>query len=288
MTSYFSERETGPPSRTEATIGSGAWGGIVALIQTYIGNGGFGADFPESCPDRLGTVGTDTLTMGLALRAEIPQLDWPLRVHEVPPTLAALDLLEFCYRHVAAPSEGSYHSFFDHSHLSFDRDEGQEEFRERANRILGRNNLVYAMGDDGRITRLTAPILDTALRTAVFNTGDATLDGLLETAREKFVDPDPVVRREALEQLWDAWERLKTIEAGKDKKASAAALLDKAVSEPHLRAVLEDEARSLTRIGNTFRIRHSETTQVEIGAHQQADYLFYRLFSLVWLLLGVR
>jgi len=37
------------------------------------------------------------------------------------------------------------------------------------------------------------------------------------------------VRRESLEKLWDAWERLKTVEPGGDKKAQAKALLDKSI-----------------------------------------------------------
>ena len=40
----------------------------------------------------------------------------------------------------------------------------------------------------------------------------------------------PKVSKEALEKLWDAWERLKTLEAG-DKKSSIKTLLDKAA--PH-------------------------------------------------------
>jgi hypothetical protein len=67
------------------------------------------------------------------------------------------------------------------------------------------------------------------------------------------------VRRESLEKLWDAWERLKTLEPGKDKKASTTALLDKVSSEPMFRAYLEHEATRLTEIGNTFMIRHTES-----------------------------
>jgi hypothetical protein len=57
---------------------------------------------------------------------------------------------------------------------------------------------------------------------------DETLDELLETAREKFLNRALNVRKQGLEKLWDAWERLKTIEPGKDKKAQATAILDKA------------------------------------------------------------
>ncbi len=63
-------------------------------------------------------------------------------------------------------------------------------------------------------------------------TGDDVLDALLEAARHKFLNRSLDVRRESLEKLWDAWERLKTVETGKDKKVSAKALLDKRQPNP--------------------------------------------------------
>ena len=50
---------------------------------------------------------------------------------------------------------------------------------------------------------------------------------MLETARRKFLDPDEAIRREALEKLWDAFERIKTVGPGTDKAAKAEAMLDR-------------------------------------------------------------
>lgn len=94
------------------------------------------------------------------------------------------------------------------------------------------------------------------------------------------------VRRESIEKLWDAWERLKTIEAGKDKKASTANILDKAAAEPAFRDLLEKEALQLTDIGNKFMIRYSEVGKVPITEPRQVDYLFQRLHAAIWLLLS--
>jgi len=288
MTDYFSDRERGPRARTKPEVEAPAWGGLVALIESYVSNGGFGIDFPEACPDGRGPTGTDAHSFSLALRAEIPDIEWPLRADTVPHTLSTLDLVEFCHRHVADPIEGTHHSFFGHSHLSFDRPKGQADFRDRVNRIFGRNGIAFALEDDGKVLRLAPPILDEELRRATFETGDPTLDGLLEVARSKFLSPDPATRRDALEKLWDAWERLKSLEPGMDKKASAAVLLDKAADELNYRDVLEQEATALTKIGNRFRIRHSETTQVEIRTEDQVDYLFHRLLALILLLIRAR
>jgi hypothetical protein len=79
---------------------------------------------------------------------------------------------------------------------------------------------------------------------------------------------------------------LKTVEAGKDKKESAKALLDKAATEPIFRFRLEQEARELTEIGNKFMIRHTETDKVPIQDSAHVDYLFQRMFSIIRLLLN--
>jgi hypothetical protein len=128
-------------------------------------------------------------------------------------------------------------------------------------------------------------ILSETLPPTQFNTGDARLDELLIAAKSKFLDPDPNVRRESLEKLWDAWERLKTIEPGKDKKAKVAALLNRTATGPEFRQVLEEDANDLTRIGNNFEIRHSETSMTPINDAEQVDYFFHRMFAMVWLAL---
>src|SRR6185436_10959217 len=107
----------------------------------------------------------------------------------------------------------------------------------------------------------------------------------LEAARQKFLNRSIDVRRESLEKLWDAWERLKTLEPGRDKRESAGRLLDRASGEPALRARLEHEARELTEIGNTFMIRHTEVDKVPVVASAHIDYLFQRMFSMIRLLL---
>jgi len=285
---YFSDREQGPPAKVRLEVDATAWGGLVALIEGFIANGGFGIDFPEECPDGRGPTGTNEHTLGLAIPSEIPELEWPIRADSVPPTMAIMDLLEFCHDHVAEATPGSYHSFFEHHHLEFDRDEGQQQFRERVNRILSRNRLAFELNEDGTVTRLAAPALQETLVSQIFDTGDGKLDELLESARTKFLDPDSAVRREALEKLWDSWERVKTLEAGTSKKASTKTLLDKAAAEPEFRNLIENEARSLTDVGNKFHIRHSERGQIEIQSEDQVDYLFHRLFALIWLVLRAR
>jgi hypothetical protein len=82
-----------------------------------------------------------------------------------------------------------------------------------------------------------------------------------------------------LRHVRDAWERLKTI-LSSDKKQGISQLLQRAFPEPRLRERVEDEANALTRIGNDFMIRHSETTKIAI-APEHVDYLCHRLLALV-------
>ena len=282
---YFSDREVGPRARTEEGIGESAWGGVVVTIQSFVAHGSFGSAYPLECPDGLGSYGTHPYKMGVAVKSEIPGIDWPLKTDELPPTLAILDLIEFCYHAVGKPVQRDFHEYFKHYHLDFDQEEGRNDFRERINRILIRNGLAYQLEANGQVVRLAPAVLGEDLAKAFFKTGDSVLDQMLEVSRQKFLDPNPTVRRESLEKLWDAWERLKTIESGKDKKSSVSALLDKTAAEPKFRELLEREAKELTTIGNTFLIRHSETSQVHVQESKHVDYLFHRLFAMIRLLI---
>ena len=141
------------------------------------------------------------------------------------------------------------------------------------------------MQPGGRIERLLPLVLGDELKQTVFRTGDITLNNMLEECRVKFTDRNPLVRREALERLWDAWERLKSLADPIDKKRSIKIILDALTSEQSVRERLEKEAVELTAIGNSHLIRHSEITQVPVIDVDLVDYLFHRLFSLIQLML---
>src|SRR5262245_31344246 len=240
MPGYFSDQERGPRPRIEQEIAGAAWLGIAGLVNSLETAGAFGVDFPQECADGGAIVGTSH-SLVQALRGDLPELEWSPHKYtderDVPPTLLVLDLLQFCYEHVAKPIHIDFHTFYQHWHLTFDRDEGRRDFRERVERIFARNGLAYQLTDKGDIVRLGPAVLAEELRRAVFQTGDPELDVMLETARTKFLSPDPNVRRESLEKLWDAWERLKSLEAV-DKKVSVEALLVQTAPEPKFREQL--------------------------------------------------
>ncbi len=61
--SYFSERERGECPREFEDIVEATWGGFQALIRGRIEDGSFGANFPDTCQDGAGTVGTDEMSL---------------------------------------------------------------------------------------------------------------------------------------------------------------------------------------------------------------------------------
>jgi hypothetical protein len=274
------------------------WAAIVATVQASINSGAFGQRFPERCADGQAICGCDENAFGAAVIVEIRGLEWPLqnkkRVEEsfisqwepfAPDTFLILDFVAFVHAMVAKPIQREYHKFLRHDHLTFDQEAGQEEFRETINRYFGRNGLAFQMQPTGRIVRLLPPVIDLALRRTVFNTGDRTLDVLLEEARTKFSDPNPVIRREALERLWDCWERLKSLADSSSKKNSVHLILSAVTAEPALYARLDAEAHQLTSIGNDHLIRHYEVNQKPVIDADHVDYFFHRLFAMIQLML---
>lgn len=297
VSDYFSDRENGPRARTELTVSPSAWAGLVALVQGLINSGAFGLRFPESCYDGQVVCGSDNASLGAAVVAEIPGLAWPLsptrQVSQsymtqdepfAPDTLLVLDFVEFVFRNTAKPISIAYHDYFSHHHLRFDQAAGQQEFRDGVNRLFARNGVAYDLQPNGQIVRMLPPVLGDELRRMVFNTGDRLLDNMLEEARTKFADKNPLTRREAMERLWDAWERLKSA-ADPDKKTSVKIILDRVATVPELRARLETEAAELNSIGNSHLIRHSEVSQTPVIDVDQVDYLFHRLFAMIQLML---
>jgi hypothetical protein len=226
---------------------------------------------------------------GRHVSAHVPAVDEALTPFSVepPPTLAILDLLELVASSVGEPVERGYHEYFRHRHIGFDRPAGLARFVADVNRVLARNGVAFEMNKAGRIRRLGPPVLRDALSRATFHTGDRDTDQLLAAAMEKFLSPKPQDRADSLEKLWDAFERAKTLEPGVDKKERVKALLDRAAAGTGLRfrEVLEDEAIALTKIGNTFCIRHFETDKEPLREPDQIDALFHRMFSFLRLVL---
>lgn len=279
---YFGDRELGEQPRTQNEIGRAAWGGLQALVYARVADGSFGAGYPET---RQRGRRLNEVMFRAAMHAEIPGLPftpWISQSDDFPSTVRILELIEFCWRHVGYPVQSRHHD-----DLRYDVELGRRNFTEDVNRILGRNGLAYTLTSEGRVERVGPPVLREELASTEFATGNPELDRILESARRKFFNPNEDIRREALLELWDAWERLKTTGVGRDKKEQITSLLDGAAgsASPKFRAYLEMEASELTSIGNSLQIRHSEVDREKVRTSEHIDYLFHRLFSMILLIL---
>lgn len=203
-----------------------------------------------------------------------PQLEWP---RDLPQRVAA----QLAYVRRAAKDRGYIVNYM----YRVVGSSGNLDYR--LHQVLSRT-VDPLIRDIARLSELRQPSpgLAELFRQPIPPTGDARLDELLQEAREKFRDPSPVIRKEALERLWDAWERLKTLVDPANKKTSADALLGAAAKDAAFKALLDQEAKALNDIGNNFQIRHFEQGKAPITESVQVDYLFHRCFALIWLLVG--
>lgn len=284
MKKLFTERQGQVLPRVAEALDETTRNALLTLISSRIDEEWFGLSFPNKCGDGYAYAGTDFTKLRETMKGF--RVRWPEEIDRAnPPSEDQIfDLVEFSYELIAEAKDPSYHSYMSHSHYSYDQEIGREKFTHDTNRIFERNGMAFEL-KGGEVIRLPPALLHESLAETVFHTGDGLLDELLEASRHKFLNRSLDVRRESLEKLWDAWERLKTVETGNDKKASFKILLDKAAAEPVLRNKLEQEARELTGIGNSFMIRHAEADKIPVRESVQVDYLFHRMFSMIRLLL---
>lgn len=106
---------------------------------------------------------------------------------------------------------------------------------------------------------------------------DQELDKLIQEAKERFHKTSD--KQIALEKLWDAYERIKTF-YGVKKNLSAEELVN-TISTNFDKSFIEEEFKSLTKIGNNYRIRHHEKDKIEIKDIKHIEYLFLRMLALL-------
>lgn len=277
---YFSDTELGPQPLVLDELPPAAWAGISATFHRLADQHYFAAEFPEQCQDGRGVAGTSMAGLRAMLVAHVPLLDgWP-REDEVPGTVTAMDLAVFAWQHAQEPSARSHHDYFGHDHLDFDQGAGRDRWRSEVNKILERNGVALRQEPDGRVVRVGTVAVGTVRRTPIPPTGDMQLDEKIAIALRKYESPDIVLRRESLEALWDAFERIKTILDPSDKRRSAEALVELMATGEAARDAIAAEFKALTRLGNEFQIRHHEVARHAVEA-PIVDLLFVRALALV-------
>ena len=280
--SFYSDRVNGAAARVHERLPAATADGLKALVKRRVEGDWLAHEFPSFCSDGNGITGTNQYDIGPDLAALVPGVDWPLWQGPVSDEIL-FDVLEYVGQRVAKPSEGSWHPFFRHYELNFDEKKGRVEFRGAVNVLLSRGGTVFAMNDSMELQRIGSPEVEKILRVLRPATGDATLDALLENARTLYLSRKTADRVTSIEKLWDGFERLKTIDDPTDKKRSIAVLLA-TISDVEVRKVIEAEMADLTKIGNSFQIRHHEVGRHSMPADSQ-DYFATRMLNLIVFLL---
>lgn len=280
---FFTEREGELPPQNSDQISLPF---IEAIANELIGLGDrawLAGTWPLYCQDRERVViGTDQEKFWKAAKSKLKlSASHPDELVNEPNPLVILNVIEYVDRNIGRPEVIGEHPYYGHRHLRIHEGVGEHEFRDGINELFKRYGLAYELTEEGTVIRLSPEEIQSKLVDAVFGTGDSQLDDLLNSARRKYLDPSPATRRESLEKLWDAFERLKTITVGPDKKAQVTALIEQAYADADVRVRLNTELNELTAIGNGHNIRHFETSKLPIPDDTFVDWLFVRCYAAI-------
>ncbi|MDV8148941.1 hypothetical protein [Arthrobacter sp. B10-11] len=284
---FYSDRANGPIPRTHDVLPKATAEGLFSLFRSKAQAHWLAQHFPEHCVDGNAISGTDQSALWSNVRAVIPELkeDSLFGVREQQSDDVLFDLMEYAAARIAKPVQGRWHEYMKHFELDFAEALGKREFRQEVNQILQRGGTMYELGPGGRIVRIGTTEVQQIIQQMVPASGDATLDGLLQLAKGLYISRKDDDRVLALDKLWDAFERLKTIDVSGNKKQSSNVLLDN-ITSAEFREVARAEMVALTALGNQFMIRHHETDKHPVPEVAQ-DYLFARMGSLIVFLLKV-
>lgn len=158
----------------------------------------------------------------------------------------------------------------------FEKYNHDNDFEAQANAILKLNNITLKLRN-GKIESTFTSQIKNSLLAPIQEVG---LKELLQEATKYYDEGNFKI---AVEKLWDAFERLKTYYSPTlDKKKSINKIIrDMGSNKNSYNELFEKEFNELTMIGNNFRIRHHETTKIDIEDNRYYDYFYKRCLSLI-------
>ena len=154
---------------------------------------------------------------------------------------------------------------------SLDRD-----FSDQINAILKLYDVPYKL-NQGKIENTLDIVLDNKDISSISEKG---LKELINQANEYYQNGNSQI---AVEKIWDAFERLKTYYVPELNKSNSANKIIEQMSNGSERftEMYKAEFKSLTDIGNSYRIRHHEKNKIDITDSRQYTYFYKRCISLI-------
>lgn len=156
-------------------------------------------------------------------------------------------------------------------------------YAEAINGVFSRAKLDFNLSSQGMIERvLKHEVYDNTIGQNIGAVTELGLRDLLEQAIALHQQPSVDSHRDAVEKIWDAFERLKTYYTTMDKKASASKIVtDMSGGQTDFSGLFDAEFKTLANIGNNYRIRHHETDKIDITDIRHYDYFFNRCLALI-------
>ena len=157
-----------------------------------------------------------------------------------------------------------------------------DDLQNEINGIFEEAGVLYALTDNRIVERIVENTpLTNEMEESFAAVKEEGIKGLLKDAVELYKTPNHAARQDSVEKIWDALERLKTY-YGEDKKKSVSRIVgDMAHQKEAYQILFDEEFRTLTNVGNQYRIRHHEIDKIDISDEKYYDYLFNRCLSLI-------
>ena len=116
------------------------------------------------------------------------------------------------------------------------------------------------------------------------NINEAGLEELIRAAEDLYNQGNYSY---AVEKIWDAFERIKTYyHPTLNKKKSAEKIIqDISFGNENVKMIFDVEFKTLTDIGNNYRIRHHEKNKTDISNDLHYEYFYKRCLSLISILI---
>lgn len=158
----------------------------------------------------------------------------------------------------------------------FEKYNSVNDFESEVNAILKLNNITLRL-KNGKIENT---FINHIKNNTLMPIQEVGLKELIQEATKYY---DEANFKIAVEKLWDAFERLKTYYSPtlNKKKSIDKITSDMSSNKEPFKEMFEKEFHELTTIGNNFRIRHHETTQIDIEDNKHYDYFYKRCLSLI-------
>ncbi|TCK61549.1 hypothetical protein [Seleniivibrio woodruffii] len=297
MTEFFSDQEKGKKELITENISNNLYNTLLELHESYKNNLSF--SFSMLCSDGDGVVcGFDENKFIRRIQSIIPDLSFSLiktnafnKPESVDEKLnyAIIDFLQFIYDNIKDYEVINYHYYMKHHHIKeIVTEDAKNKFREEVNQLFERNGVVFYLDQNGSIKRKLQTGMQNLINKIDISKTETELKKHLLEACSQIISPKTDDRKYALRDLWDAFERIKTIINPSDKKDSANQLVDRIVKIDNLnKYIIENEFKQLTEIGNQYHIRHAELTQIDVNDIHTIDYLFFRMMALINIALKV-